>query len=117
MMTENERIYEKIIDAIKDYFFNKDVDYLFLHGGCYWLALTLHQYIGDSEIVFNRKMQHCACLFDRKVYDIRGRISGKGFMIATAKDREYMKKHFIPRFHVEEINCHLSIFMENEKGR
>lgn len=110
--TGNVELYEKIIWAIKDYFTGKDVLYLFLHGGCYWLALTLHNYISESEIVFNQKQQHCASLIDHKVYDIRGRISSEGFCIATEKDMKYMQKHFVPCFDTEAISHHLSAIIK-----
>lgn len=111
----NIEIYEKLILAIKEYFAGKDVLYLFLHGGCYWLALILNKYISDSEIVFNRKRQHCACLINQKVYDIRGRIPGEGFYIATEKDMKYMQKHFVPCFDTDAISRHLSMIMEKER--
>lgn len=104
--------YEKLILTIKEYFNGKDVFYLFLHGGCYWLALTLHKYISESEIVFNRKQQHCASLIGQKVYDIRGRISSEGFRIATEKDMKYMQKHFVPCFDTEALIRYLNARIE-----
>lgn len=80
---------------------------MFTKGGCYWLAKTLHQYIPGSEIVFNRRAQHCACWFDNGVYDISGRISGTGFYPATSRDMDYMKKHFVPYFDVKPIGEHV----------
>lgn len=58
--TTEIKIYERMIVAIYSYFRGENIQYMFLHGGCYWLAMTLQQYIPDSVIVFNRKMQHCA---------------------------------------------------------
>lgn len=107
---KNIKIYENLIIAIKHYFMKKDIYYMFLHGGCYWFASTLHEYIPDSDIVFNQKMQHCACAFNRGVYDIRGRISKTGFVIATMKDMEYMSKHFVPCFDIEKLNMFLEKF-------
>lgn len=112
----NIEIYEKLILAIKDYFAGKDVLYMFLHGGCYWMAMTIHKYIPDSDIVFNQKMQHCAWLINQKVYDIRGRISSEGFSIATEKDMKYMEKHFVPCFDTDAISHYLNMVME-KKGR
>lgn len=111
---KNITIYEKLIAAVKQYFAGRDVRYMLLHGGCYWLASTLHEYISGSDIVFHQQMQHCACAFDRGVYDIRGRISGRGFMIATARNMEYMKKHFVPCFDVEAINRYLKELMQKD---
>lgn len=87
-----------------------------MHGGCYWLAMVLQQYIPDSVIVFNQKMQHCACLFNNGVYDIRGRIPSSGFFVATTEDMKYMQKHFVPSFDAEELENHLNKIM-NKKGR
>lgn len=80
---------------------------MFLHGGCYWLAMTLHKYIQNSEIVINYTLQHCACRFDKGVYDITGRISGKGFLTAGKKDFLYMEKHFIPCFDTGAVSEYL----------
>lgn len=110
----NTEIYERLISAIECYYCGNDVRYLFLHGGCYWLALTLHKYIPDSVIVFNRKMQHCACLFNQGVYDIRGRILSEGFAVASAKDMDYMRKHFVPNFDTKAIGAYLSAVMDRK---
>lgn len=112
----NMEIYNKLILTIKKYFDGKDVQYTFLHGGCYWLAITLCQYIPDSVIVFNRKIQHCACLFNDGVYDIRGRIQSRGFFVATTEDMKYMQKHFVPTFDAEILGNHLNVVM-NKKGK
>lgn len=112
----NMEIFEKVILTIQNYFSGKDILQLFLHGGCYWFAITLHQYIPDSVIVLNRKMQHCASLFNDGVYDIRGRIPSSGFCIATTEDMKYMQKHFIPNFDTKHLKAHLDIAMyENRK--
>ena len=88
------------IESIQDYFGGMDIQYMFLHEGCYFLAMILHQYIPDSAIVFNRKIPHCACLLSNGIYDIRGKIPSGGFFIATSEDMRYMQKHFIPSFDV-----------------
>lgn len=111
---ENTKIYKKLIAAIHQYCVGRDVNYMFLHGGCYWLASILHEYIPDSNIVFNRKFQHCACQFNRGVYDIRGRIMNEGFEIATAKDTEYMEKRFIPCFDTEALSNHVYLAMNGQ---
>lgn len=107
----NMEVFEKVVLTIQSYFSGKDILQLFLHGGCYWLAMTLHQYIPDSAIVFNRKMQHCASLFNDGVYDIRGRIPSSGFRIATTEDIKYMQKHFIPDFDADDLKTYLDIIM------
>ena len=111
-MNENKIIYEKLINGIKYYYKGKDIFQMFLHGGCYWLALTLHKYIPDSAIVFNQKMQHCACLFNQGVYDIRGRIHSGGFVIAGKEDMEYMKKHLVLYFDTKGLGCYLNELMK-----
>lgn len=110
------QIYERLILSIQDYFKGEDVQYMFLHEGCYFLAVTLQQYIPDSLIVFNRKIRHCASLFNDGVYDIRGRIPSGGFWIATAEDMQYMQKHFIPSFDAEVLENYLKIAMNKSKG-
>lgn len=113
----NMEIYNELILTIKKYFDAKDVQHIFLHGGCYWLAITLCRYIPDSVIVFNRKMQHCACLFNDGVYDIRGRIQSKGFFVATTKDMKYMQKHFVPIFDVEMLESYLNVMMSKKEKK
>ncbi len=71
--------------------------------------MTLQQYIPDSVIVFNRKIRHCASLFNDGVYDIRGRIPSGGFWIATAEDMQYMQKHFMPSFDAEVLEIRLLV--------
>lgn len=105
-MIGNLEIYQMVIDSITQYYKGRNFRYMFLHGGCYWLAATLHKYIRDSEVVINYRLQHCACRFDKGVYDITGRISGRGFFAAEKKDFSYMEKHFKPYFDTEPINNH-----------
>lgn len=104
---KNLEIYQRIIGEICDFYGKRRIKNWCLHGGCYWLALVLHQYIYDSEIVINYSLQHCGCRFDRGVYDITGRICAKGFHEATQRDHAYMKKNFIPNFDTEAVKRHL----------
>lgn len=108
------KIYERLIEAIRNYFGGKNIRHIFLHGGCYWLAMALQQYIPDSVVVFNRKMQHCACLFDNGIYDIRGRIPSSGFFVATTEDMQYMQKRFVPSFDAEELENYLNVIMSEK---
>lgn len=114
---ENIKTYEKLIAAIRQYCAGRNIKYMFLHGGCYWLASIIHGYVPGSEIVFNRKMQHCACLFNNGIYDIRGRITKEGFKIAVSEDIKYMKKRFIPCFDADALGRHLHSVMEDDKGK
>lgn len=106
-MTENWKMYQVIIGGIARYYQGKNFRYRFLHGGCYWLATTLHKYIPDSEIMISYALQHCGCRFDKGVYDITGRISGQGFHVAEEKDFLYMEKHFRPHFDTESVSDYL----------
>lgn len=72
---KNTAIYEKLINAVKQYFAHKDIYSVLLHGGCYWLTSALHEYIPDSDIVFHRKCSIVPVPLTRGVYDVRGRIS------------------------------------------
>lgn len=122
MLEANKRvadieIYERMIVAIQGYFGGKNIQYMFLHGGCHWLATTLQRYIPDSVIVFNRKMQHCASLLNNGVYDIQGRIPSSGFFVATTADIKYMQKHFVPTFDVKALENHLNIMMNKNRGK
>ncbi len=110
-MREKEKIHEKLVLTLKMIFKGRDVNLIFMHGGCYWFAEMLKKYIPCSEIVFNRKLQHCASYFNNGVYDIRGRIMSDGFFVASAKDIAYMKKHFIPCFDTETVKRNVEKLM------
>lgn len=111
----NDKIYHKLTVAIRQYFVGRDIYNMFLHGGCYWFVSALHEYIPNSQIVFNRKIQHCACSFNCGIYDIRGRILNEGFLVATRKDIDYMQKYFIPYFDTKLISNYLSIVMSEQQ--
>lgn len=100
-------IYDLTIHRIKKYFANKDVDELFLHGGCYWLANYLHERLSLSFIMFNKEKEHCAIEFHNELYDITGKINSKQYRLATERNLEYMKKHYIPTFDVKNVEHYL----------
>lgn len=79
--------------------------------------MTLHKYIPDSVVVYNRKIQHCASLFSNGVYDIRGRIQSKDFLVATTEDMKYMQRHFVPSFDEEASANHLKQRMKMSKRK
>lgn len=107
-MTDIEKYYD-ICDTILACFDTvKHGKYVLTHGGCFWFAKKVHEYIPSSDIVFNRCMQHCAVMIDNSVYDATGCISKQYFKSASAKDIEYMQKHFKP-------NIDLDIFI-SERG-
>lgn len=101
--------YELMLEALQSYFHRENWKELFLHGGCYWLANALHQGIPSSVIMINRIEEHCALYFEHGLYDVRGRISMKDFAPARERDISFMKKNYIPRFSVEELEQYLRI--------
>lgn len=76
---------------------------------------ALQQYISDSVIVLNKKMQHSASLLSNVVYDIQGRIPGSGFFVVTEDNMKYMYKHVILFFDAETLGNHLNIMMNKRK--
>ena len=60
-------------------------------------------------------MQHCACLFNDGVYDIRGRIQSRGFVVAATEDIKYMQRHFVPAFDAEALKEHVNIIMNKNQ--
>ena len=107
-MTDIEKYYD-ICDAILACFDTvKHGKYVLTHGGCFWFANKIHEHIPSSYIVLNRGMQHCAVMIDNSVYDATGSICKQNFVLASAKDIEYMQKNFKP-------NIDLDIFI-SERG-
>lgn len=101
--------YEMVLNALENYFNNKDWKKLFLSGGCYWLANMLHRQIRESTIMINRIEEHCALYFENGLYDVCGRISAKNFRIAGERDISFMKKNYVPGFDTEKLERYLSV--------
>ena len=113
-----ERFIEFIVDLANDELYEKldgNAKYYFLNGGCYELAKVLKKYIPNSKIVINNESDHCAILYNGKIYDASGIIEGRSnFKIANNEDIEYMEDKFgIPE--KENINgAKISDFLINE---
>lgn len=102
-----EIYYTKVLKLMGNYFADSSWKRLFLCGGCYWFADFLHKEIRDSKIMINRMEEHCALAFANGVYDVTGRISGKNFHEATQREISFMKKNYIPRFDVKNLEGYL----------
>lgn len=100
--------YRNILRLLERYFANKDWKNLFLTGGCYWLADTLHQGINGSVIMINRIEEHCALFFGNGLYDVRGRIPKTDFHAAAEQEIQFMKKNYRPKFDAEKLNQYLA---------
>ena len=99
--------YDQVLYALECYFADRRWKKLFLRGGCYWLANMLHQGIKGSIIMINRVEEHCALYFDKGLYDVRGRISTQNFHRAGEREISFMKKHYVPRFDVKQLEEYL----------
>lgn len=99
--------YKMILNILEDYFEESGWKKLFLNGGCYWLADTLHQGITGSRIMINRIEEHCALYFENGLYDVRGKISARDFHIAGEREISFMKKNYIPHFDVNRLEQYL----------
>lgn len=99
--------YATVLTILENYFAESGWKKLFLNGGCYWLADTLHQGIDRSRIMINRMEEHCALYFENGLYDVRGRISSKGFYAAGEREINFMKKNYIPKFDVKRLEQYL----------
>lgn len=99
--------YQKILKALENYFTKANWKNLFMEGGCYWLADTLHRGIPGSYLIINRSEEHCGVYFENGLYDIRGRISARLFRKAKERDICFMKKNYIPKFQVENLEQYL----------
>ena len=108
--------YKNVLRLLERYFAESGWKKLFLNGGCYWLADTLHQGIASSRIMINRMEEHCALYFDNGLYDIRGRISTKDFHEAKEKEINFMKKNYVPKFDVKRLEQYLGEELRREAG-
>lgn len=100
--------YIKVLKLLESYFSDKNWKSLFLNGGCYWLAETLHRGIDNSQIMINRVDEHCALAFENGLYDITGRISAKNFHRASQRENNFMKKNYIPKFNTKMVEQYLA---------
>lgn len=99
--------YYKVIIAIRQFYKGKDVNDLFLYGGCYWLANYLCSNIPGTYIMINRVQEHCATTIEHGLYDITGKIGKKDYTHATNRQIQFMKKNYIPKFNVKELEQYL----------
>ena len=101
--------YQKLLALLAQYFSDNNWKKLFMTGGCYWLADTLHNGIGGSIIMVNRIEEHCALYFARGLYDIRGRIPQKDFHAAKERELSFMKKNYVPAFDTKRLEQYLAL--------
>lgn len=106
-MVQGIVIYENVINLLKIYFPEHQVKELFLEGGCFWLANFLHHRIENSFILFDKEKEHCGIEFQNNLYDITGKISRRGYFIASDEQLEYMKKNYRPNFDVTKLTKYL----------
>lgn len=99
--------YEKFLLALEEYFSAKNWKKLFLQGGCYWFANTLHQGISESKLMINRMEEHCGLFFENGLYDVTGKISSFNFRDATERDINFMKKNYVPHFDTQVLEAYL----------
>jgi len=95
--------YNNTINKIKEYFNKENYEELFLHGGCFFFANYIQKQIPGSYLVLNKQQEHCAICINGKVYDITGKISGKGFEKATERTYSYMRKNYKPKFDEKKL--------------
>ena len=101
----NDELYEKLDGDARNYFLN---------GGCYELAKIVKKYVDRCQIVINKSNDHCAILYQGKIYDANGENPNKlEFFIANKEDLEYMEGSFgIPE--VQYVNgIRISDFLIN----
>ena len=99
--------YEKFVSALEEYFKEKNWKKLFLQGGCYWFAKTLHQGIPMSHCMINRAEEHCGLFFENGIYDVSGKVSSSDFRYATERDISFMKKNYVPHFDTKSLESYL----------
>ncbi len=104
--------YARVLTLLEDYFAFSSWKRLFLSGGCYWLAQTLHRGIQGSEIMINRIEEHCALAFEDGVYDVTGRIPAGNFHKASTREINFLKKNYIPHFDTGKLEAYLAGIMD-----
>ena len=100
-------IYDQIVKAIRDYLQIDDYQSMFLSGGCYWFAATVASLVPNAYLMLNRSKEHCAVMVDQRLYDITGRISKDGYVYASEKEVQYMKKHYVPRQNLTSLDMYI----------
>lgn len=101
------QFYKLVLKILENYFAESGWKKMFLNGGCYWLADTLHKGIHGSRIMINRIEEHCGLYFENGLYDVRGRIPTNGFHVARENEISFMKKNYIPQFDVKRLEQYL----------
>lgn len=56
-------------------FNEKELEEVFLYGNCYFFAIILKNRFPEMNIVYDAVDNHFMCLYDSKIYDIRGDIT------------------------------------------
>ena len=108
ILKKYETLCQDVMSCFKS---GRQAKYYLTHGGCFWFARFVCDRIENAELMISRRLQHCAVGIDGKVYDITGRLDAKWFMPASNSDIQYMRKHFVPCFNIQEIERRLR---ENE---
>ena len=101
-------IYDTMIAAIREYFKDEDYETLFLHGGCFWFASLVADWVPNSYIMINRNKEHCAVVVEQKLCDITGPISKSGYEYAEEKELNYMKKHYICQQNLNALKAYIN---------
>lgn len=74
------------------YHFHKESD--FLTGGCYYFAKLVTEKYG-GQIYINRLLEHCAIMYQGKLYDIKGQIKNiEGFHLIKPWEEKMCKKEY-----------------------
>lgn len=110
-------LYNYTIANIYHYFKEDDVEELFLHGGCYWLASYLHARLKQSFIMFSKEKEHCAIEIQNKLYDITGHINSKTYTWASNRHIKYMEKNYIPNFDTDDLESYLDHMLERKERK
>jgi len=100
-------LYDYIVDCIYEYFEDRNVEDLFLHGGCYWFASYLHERLKHSFLMFNKEKEHCAIEIQNKLYDITGCIKSTNYVLASNRQLKYMAKNYTPNFDQYKLEKYL----------
>lgn len=68
----------------------KELEDVFLNGNCYYFAIILKHRFPNMHIVYSQIDNHFMCLYDNRIYDIRGDITNNVMVCDLFSWEDYM---------------------------
>ena len=68
----------------------KELEDVFLNGNCYYFSIILKHRFPNMHIVYSQIDNHFMCLYDNRIYDIRGDITNNVMVYDLFSWEDYM---------------------------